>query len=91
MTRDKTLFLSAIALLISIILSKLLDFSLSNTWQASVVLFAVFGPWWIYFWKQTKDHHSQHPFLCLGSRFVLILLFIGYLISIILFPLMKSR
>lgn len=88
MTKSKTILLSTSALLVSIFLSRIFDFSLSNTWQAGVSLFFIFGPWWKFCWMYTQNHQSQ--FLFLFSRFVLILLLVGYVISIIAFPLKGS-
>ena len=75
---------SLIALVISIILSELLDFSLSNTWQALLALVFVFGALWVYGWKQTSVHKRNHPFISFIGRWCLIMLVIGYIISALL-------
>ena len=77
--------LSVIFLAISIVLSWLFGFSLSNSWQALVVLLFVFGPLWICGWKQTQKHKGKHPFGSLFGRFCLVLTALGYLIIVIAF------
>lgn len=76
---------SAIALVISIILSYVFDFSLSNTWQACVALLLVFGPLWICGWKQACAQKHKHPVICFLARFYLILMLVGYLIATYIF------
>lgn len=77
--------LSVIFLAVSIALSLLFDFSLTNTWQAFVALVFVFGPLWICGWKQTKKHKGKHPFGCFCGRFCLVLIALGYLLTVIAF------
>ena len=76
---------SAISLIISIVLSHLFDFSLSNTWQASVALLFVFGPLWICAWKQACTQKHRHPVICFIVRFYLILMLAGYFIATLVF------
>ncbi|MBE6920334.1 MAG: hypothetical protein E7468_02070 [Ruminococcaceae bacterium] len=76
---------SAIALIISLVLSFLFDFSLSNTWQACVALLLVFGPLWICGWKEVCVQKHKHPVICFLARFYLILVLVGYLISTLVF------
>ena len=73
------------SLMLLIILSTLLGFSLSNTWQAGVALLLVFGPYWIFGWKASTETKYDHPVISLWLRFCLILLLIGYLISVLAF------
>ena len=48
------LYSSITATVIASILSFLFDFSLKNTWQASVALFFICGPLWFFAWKETE-------------------------------------
>lgn len=77
--------LSLIFLAISIILSVIFDFSLSNTWQALVALPFIFGPIWILGWKQVAIHKTKHPLLCVFGRFCLVVSAIGYMITVVFF------
>lgn len=76
---------SFVSLILSIVLSILLEFSLSNTWQASVALLLIFGPLWIFGWKTCTEIKGDHPLSSLGLRFCLILTLIGYFISVLAF------
>ena len=77
--------LSIIAAVVAIGLSIILDFSLSNTWQASVAMLFIFGPLWIYGWRETTTIKNKHPLIFVFGRFCLINLVIGYLLSVVLF------
>lgn len=76
---------STVSLVVALTLSYLFDFPLSNSWQAGVTLLFVFGPYWVYGWKQTAVYKGKHPFVCLISRFYLVLMVVGYLIAVIAF------
>ena len=77
--------ISLFFLVLSILLSALLDFSLTNTWQALVALPLIFGPLWIYGWKNTSGNKVKHPPLYYFGRFCLILFVGGYLLTVIAF------
>lgn len=74
---------STASFVVATILSKLLNFSLQNTWQAALALAAVFGPYGIWGWKVSKNIRTIHPFLSLFLRFCVIALVIGFLSGII--------
>ena len=73
------------SLLLLIALSILLDFSLSNTWQAGIALLLVFGPYWVFGWKSSVALKCNHPLSSYCLRFFLILLLIGYVVSVFAF------
>ena len=76
----KTSILSASFLVISVILSAIFDFSLSNTWQGGVAVVLVFAPFWVYAWGlSTKLKHL--PFLCYIIRFFLVAAVVGYALA----------
>ena len=72
-------------LLLSILLSNLLDFSLTNTWQGLVALLLIFGPLWICSWKGISVYKGNLSVLCFLGKFCLVLLVGGYLLTIIAF------
>lgn len=76
---------SFIFLLLSIALSMLFQFSLTNTWQALVSLLLIVSPLWVFGWKQTCEHKDKHPFLCFGGKYCLILFAVGYLVTVIIY------
>ena len=76
---------STISIILSVILSYVFDFSLSNSWQAGVVLLLVFGPYWRYCWKFSRQYKEKAPLLCLCLRGILIMLLFGYLSTVSLF------
>ena len=77
--------LSTVALVLAITLSFIFAFPLSNSWQAGIALFFVFGPYWIYAWRKARSCKDKHPFLCGLARFYLILMLVGYLITVLSF------
>ena len=74
---------SLVFLVLSIVLSAIFHFSLSNTWQAMVALLFIFGPMWILGWKQTSRQNCKCSPLRILGRFGLILLAVSYLLSVI--------
>ena len=79
---------SAIAAILSIVLSYIFEFSLSNTWQARISLLFVLGPLCICGWKETTAQKHKHPIICFIIRFYLVctLFVLGVLIVTIVFP-----
>lgn len=77
--------LSFIFLVLSILLSLLFKFSLTNTWQALVSLLLIFSPLWILGWKQTYEYKVKHPLFCFWGKYCLILCAVGYLATVIIF------
>lgn len=77
--------ISTIAFVFSTILSYRFHFALSNSWQAGVVLAFVFGPYWVYFWNLSTNYKKKSYIITFLLRFSLILLLIGYLISVCMF------
>ena len=77
--------LSVVATIVSICLSAILGFSLSNTWQAFIAMMFIFGPLWIYGWKRCGVFKNRHPLAFIIGRFCLINLIIGYVLSIVIF------
>lgn len=73
---------STVALLLSILLASMFHFLLSNSWQSGIVLVFVFGPYWIYFWKQAK---LSTGFKRIFLRFCLINILLGYIITVVVF------
>ena len=66
------------SIILALILSKIFSFSLQNTWQAGVVLPFIFGPYWIWGYKVSKDIKQNHPFLFFIIRFYLFLFVISF-------------
>lgn len=75
---------SLVSLVLSIIFSLVFDFSLSNSWQAGIVLPFVFGPYWLYGWKKSAKL-KEKMILFFLARFYLILILLVYFIVFILF------
>ena len=73
---------SFVALLLSIVLSSIYAFSLSNSWQSGIVLALVFGPYWCFFWKKAG---LSSGFKCLFLRFCLVNILLGYIITVVVF------
>lgn len=76
---------SSSSLFVAILLSRLLGFSLSNTWQAGVVLALVFGPYWLYSWNCSNKYKLVRSFTFVVWRFCLILLLTAYIIALLVF------
>ena len=76
---------SLIFLVIAIILSLVFRFSLSNTWQGLVSLPFIFGPLWIWGWKQTCVHKTKHAILSFFGKYCLILFAVGYVATAIIY------
>ena len=75
------LLISVGAIVISVILSAIFNFSLSNTWQASIALFFIFTPMGVYLWKLSDKHKERVPFICGFIKIFLCLAAGAYLIS----------
>lgn len=76
---------SGVNLVLAIALSLLFNFSLSNTWQGLVSVLLVFGPFWIYGWKQADEHKDKYPFFSALGKWCLILFACGYLLVVLLY------
>ena len=76
---------STTSLVVFVVLSKLLDFSLKNTWQAGVFLVFFFGPYWIFAWKQAISNKKKNPLLFAFLLYCLILSSLGFMIASVLF------
>ena len=75
---------SLVSLFIAIVLSNILNFSLTNSWQASIVLLFVFGPLWLFGWKKIDTIHKK-PVIFSCLKFCLVLVLLGYLLGVLLF------
>ena len=75
---------SAIAMVVSVVLSVLFDVSLSNTWQGMLAVLLGFGPLWVCGWKETTVIKSIHPGLFVFCRFCFINLALGYILGTVL-------
>lgn len=76
---------SSVSLFIAILLSKILGFSLSNTWQSGVILAFAFGPYWLYCWNISSHYKLVRSFVFVVWRFCLILLLTVYIIALLAF------
>lgn len=77
--------LSVVATIVSICLSAVFEFSLSNTWQAFVAMLFIFGPLWVFGWKKIDAIKNKKPLGYIFGRFCLINFISGYVLSVILF------
>ena len=77
------LIFSACATIGSIILSKLLNFSLTNTWQAGVALLLIFGPGLLYLWKISERKKHQRPLIALTIKICEIVFVLGSCVAAI--------
>lgn len=77
------LIFSVCATIGSIILSKLLNFSLTNTWQAGLALLLVFGPGLFYFWKVSSQMKHQRPFFAIAIKICEVVFLLGSCIAAI--------
>ena len=75
---------SFVSLTIAVILSKLFHFSLTNTWQAVVSLFFVFGPFMVYGWQKASQIEDQTPFLGTIIRGVIVAFLLGCVLIVVL-------
>jgi len=73
---------SCVALVLSIMLSWIFEFSLSNSWQAGFVLALVFGPYWRFFWKKAALSSGNKR---LFMRFCLVNILLGYVITVVVY------
>lgn len=73
---------STVALFLSIVLASIFEFSLSNSWQAGIVLAFVFGPYWCFFWKKARLSSGSK---CIFIRFCLVNILLGYIIAVVAF------
>jgi len=71
---------SSISLVVSILLSCILKFSLTNTWQAGIALALIFGPYWIFAWKCSAKLKDKLPWLAALIRACLLIYLAGYLL-----------
>jgi len=76
---------STSSLIIAVVLSWCFDFSLTNTWQASVALVFVLGPYWLYAWKAADFYDYRAPFLCQCAKYALLVLAAMFVIVPIVF------
>ena len=77
------LLFSVVSFVIAVSLSVILQFSLTNTWQAAVALPFVFGPYVIYGWKMASKLNERQPTVCLVLRLVIFLFVFGYILATI--------
>ena len=54
---------SSTSLLISIVLSRIFNFALINTWQAGIVLAFVAGPYCVFAWRLATKYKVKHPII----------------------------
>lgn len=74
------LLFSVSAIVISIILSVVFNFSLSNTWQAGIALIFIFAPMGVYLWQWSDRNKERFPFLCGFVKAFLCLAAAAYLV-----------
>ena len=74
----KCFIISTVALLLSLFLSLLLDFSLSNTWQGMVALIPIFAPFYWLAWKFSGEYKEKDILISIFIRFMIIVSVIVY-------------
>ena len=81
--------LSIIAIFVSMALSKIFHFSLSNTWQGLLALTPILGPYYVYGWKMSQEIKNKSFFLFFYMRFFLVMTIIAYVTAffVVLFEL----
>ncbi len=67
---------SIAAVIVSVVLSNILHFSLSNTWQGMFALFPIFGPYYVYGWKISGEYRRKSLFIFFFIRFFLMMVII---------------
>ncbi|MBR2338350.1 MAG: hypothetical protein IKA63_02660 [Clostridia bacterium] len=77
------LLFSVGAAMVSVVISKLLRFSLTNTWQAGVALLFVFGPVLLYVWKAAIQQKQKRPFLSAILKICVVVFVVGALLGAI--------
>ena len=83
------MFLSVASMVVSVILSKVLSFSLANTWQGLLALVPIFGPYYVYAWKTSQRYERKSMLICFFLRFFIIMAVICHVTTFFVVLLMK--
>ena len=76
---------STTSLIVSSVLSRILGFSLMNSWQAGIVLALVVGPYCVFVWKLATEYKDKHPILNILVKIWLSVWLIGWALATAIF------
>ena len=76
---------STTSLVVAVVLSKLLHFSLANTWQAGVFLLFFFGPYYVFAFKQATANRKSHPLVFAFLVYCLTVFSVGSILIAVLY------